>query len=70
MSTSGRSRLSVRQALRDRCLTVASVDDSTCIARHLDPERGGLVVSSAAGLSGTRAIHAEFPVTSHGCLAG
>ena len=61
MSTPGQSRLSVRQALRDRCLTVASGSDSVSLARYLDPARGGLVVSSTAGISGARALHAALP---------
>jgi hypothetical protein len=61
MSTPGQSRLSVRQALRDRCLTVASGDDGASLARYLDPARGGLVVSSTKGISGARALHAALP---------
>ena len=61
MSTPGRSRLTVRQALRDCCLTVANLDDGASLVRYLDPTRGGLVVSSTQGINGARAIHAAFP---------
>jgi hypothetical protein len=61
MSTPGQSRISVRQALRDRCLTVANADDGASLVRYLDPACGGLVVSSAKGISGARAIHAALP---------
>jgi hypothetical protein len=61
MSTPGRSRLSVRQALRDRCLTVASADDGSSIVRYLDRARGGLVVSSTRGINGAHAVHATLP---------
>lgn len=61
MSTPGRSRLTVGQALRDRCLTVANLDDGASLVRYLDPTRGGLVVSSTQGINGARAIHAAFP---------
>lgn len=61
MSTPGQSRLTVRQALRDRCLTVANADDGASLARYLDPALGGVVVSSTKGINGARAIHASFP---------
>jgi hypothetical protein len=61
MSTPGQSKLTVGQALRDRCLTVASADDGASIVRHLDQAHGGLVVSSTKGINGARAIHASFP---------
>ena len=64
MSTSGQSKVSVRQALRDRCLTVASPSDATAVVRHLDPKYGGVVVSSSAGFSrGTRSSEC-FPAWS------
>lgn len=61
MSTSGQSKVSVRQALRDRCLTVASPDDATAVVRHLDPKYGGIVFSSTGGFSRGRAIKQTFP---------
>lgn len=50
MSTSGQSKVSVRQALRDKCLTVASPDDATAVVRHLDTKYGGIVFSSTGGI--------------------
>lgn len=61
MSTPRRSRLSVRQALRDRCLTVASPEVAKALARHLDSARGGLAFSSTQGISSAEAIHASYP---------
>jgi hypothetical protein len=61
MSTPGRSRLSVRQALRDRCLTVASPEAAKGLARHLDNNHGGLVFSSTQGISSGESIHAYYP---------
>ena len=61
MSTPGQSRLSVRKALRDRCLTVIGLDEATSMARYLDTSRGGLVISSTRGIGKVRAIHATFP---------
>ena len=61
MSTSGRSQVSVRQALRDRCLTVASREDAPAVIRHLDASRGGIVFSSVGGISKGYAIQQRFP---------
>jgi hypothetical protein len=61
MSTPGQSRLSVRKALRDRCLTVVGLDEATSMARYLDTSRGGLVISSTRGIGKVRGIHATFP---------
>ena len=61
MSTPGQSRLSVRKTLRDRCLTVISLDEATSMARYLDTSRGGLVISSTKGIGKVRAIRATFP---------
>jgi hypothetical protein len=61
MSTSGQSKVSVRQALRDRCLTVASPDDATTVVRYLDPRYGGVVFSSSGGFSRGHAVKRMFP---------
>ena len=61
MSTSGRSKVSVRQALRDRCLTVASREDASTVIRHLDASRGGIVFSSVSGISKGHTIQQKFP---------
>jgi hypothetical protein len=62
MSTAGQSRLSVRQALLDRCLTVASPESAAALTRHINASGGGLVFSSTQGtVSQARAIHAKFP---------
>jgi hypothetical protein len=61
MSSPGRSRLAVLQALHDRCLTVASVETAMTITRHLDPARGGLVFSSTKGtVNGADILHTNF----------
>jgi hypothetical protein len=61
MSTPGQSRLSVRQALRDRCLTVASPETAAALTRYLDTARGGLVFSSTQSISRAEVIHAYYP---------
>ncbi len=61
MSTSGQSKISVRQALHDRCLTVASPGDATAVLRHLDPKYGGVVFSSSGGFSRGHAVKRMFP---------
>lgn len=61
MSTPGRSRITVRQALRDRCLTVTGPDDVPAIIGHIDLARGGLAISSNKPLEGARASHASYP---------
>lgn len=50
MSASGQSKVSVLQALRDKCLTVASPDDATAVVRYLDTRSGGIVFSSTGGI--------------------
>ena len=61
MSTSGQSKVSVRQALRDRCLTVASPDNAIALVQHLDPKYGGIVFSSTGGISRGNAVKQMFP---------
>jgi hypothetical protein len=61
MSASGQSKVSVRQALRDRCMTVASPDDAVAVVRHLDLRYGGIVFSSAGGFSRGQAVKRMFP---------
>lgn len=61
MSTSGQSKVSVRQALRDKCLTVASPDDATAVVRHLDTRYGGIVFSSTVGIAKGHTVRQMFP---------
>ena len=61
MSTSGQSKVSVRQALRDKCLTVASPDDATAVVRHLDTRYGGIVFSSTVGIAKGQHDQADVP---------
>jgi hypothetical protein len=50
-----------RQALRDRCLTVASPDDAAAVIRYLDPRYGGIVFSSSGGFARGHAVKQMFP---------
>ena len=61
MSTSGQSKLSVRETLRDRCLTVASHDDAVAIMRCLDAKSGGIVFSSTRGIVKGHTVRQVFP---------
>lgn len=68
MSIPGRSKVSARQALRDRCLTVAGGRDASAVVRHLDAAHGGIVFSSTKsianktyGIGSGNAIRRSFP---------
>jgi hypothetical protein len=61
MSTPGQPKVSVRQLLQDRCLTVASHDDAFAVSRHLDAGCGGIVFSSTRGISKGHTIRNMFP---------